>query len=296
MESSQTLPECNDLKEYERRTTMDLDKMLTQTMGEYSQSTLNWVNNIVSNSTRTVALYMAGLLIVFEIAKIFEKVNASNGGIVTLKMFQGLSFRTALSGLAIGLSSYSLQFILTLGIGCANLISKQANGAFNLFVLPKVEMSTDMMSILSGLLTAITNPSEVLRKGVMVLLLMIIGALVTLTAFVMTWVIVMLRFFQLYVMLALMPIPMASFASEEHDHIAKTYLKKVLAYSFQPAVIMVVFGVYHFLSEVTLHLAGLSNPLDVSTDVKFYQNLILAIVFIIVLWQTHKKSSEMFGV
>ena len=275
---------------------MELVQILTQTMGEYSQSTLSWVNNIVSNSTLSVGLSMVGLLIIFEIAKIFEKVNASNGGLVTLKMFQGLSFRTALGGLAVGLSSYSLNFILILGIGCAKLISGQANGAFDVFTLPSVEMSTDMMSILGDLLTAFLNPSEALRKGIMVLLLMIIGALVTLTAFVMTWVIVMLRFFQLYVMLALMPIPMASFASEEHDHIGKTYLKKVLAYSFQPAVIMVVFGVYHFLSKVTLNIAGLGNPLDVSTDVKFYQNLILAIVFIIVLWQTHKKSSELFGV
>lgn len=270
--------------------------MLTQTMGEYSQSTLNWVNTIVSSSTRSVGLYMVGILVIFEIAKIFEKVNASNGGLVTLKMFQGLSFRASLGGLAVGLSSYSLKFILLMGIGCANLISKHANGAFNLFSLPKVEMSMDMMSILGELLAAFLNPSEALRKGIMVLLLMIIGALVTLMAFVMTWVIVMLRFFQLYVMLALMPIPMASFASEEHDHIGKTYLKKVLAYAFQPAVIMIVFGVYHFLSQITINLGGLGNPLDVSTDVRFYKNLILAIVFIIVLWQTHKKSSEMFGV
>ena len=56
---------------------------------------------------------------------------------------------------------------------------------------------------------------------------------------------------------------------------------------------MVVFGVYHFLSELTLDLTGLGNPLNVDMEVQFFQNLILAIVFIIVLWQTHK---EVFGI
>lgn len=159
-----------------------------------------------------------------------------------------------------------------------------------------MEVPTDTLSILGELIGALLNPTEALRRGIMVLLLVVVGALVTLAAYVMVWVIVMLRFFQLYVMLALMPVPMASFASEEHDNIGKGYLKRILAYAFQPAVIMVVFGVYHFLSSIVLDLTGLGNPMNLDMEVQFFQNLILAIVFIIVLWQTHKKSSEMFGV
>ncbi|MBO0441539.1 hypothetical protein [Candidatus Enterococcus ikei] len=275
---------------------MDLVQTLTQSMGDYSQSTLNWVNNIVSNATLAVGLYMVGILLVLDIAKMFEKANASNGGTVTLKMFQGLAFRAALGAGMVGLSSVILKFILLMGIGFANLISQNANGAFDVLSLPTVEMSTDMLSILGNLLEAFLNPDAALKKAIMVLLLMIVGSLVTLGAFVMVWVIVMLRFFQLYIMLALMPIPMASFSSEEHDHIGKTYLKKILAYAFQPAAIMLVFGIYHFLSKITLDLTGLGNPLDMGMEVVFFKNLILAIVFIIVLWQTHKKSSELFGV
>ncbi|MGM0220176.1 type IV secretion system protein [Enterococcus sp. AZ126] len=275
---------------------MDLVQTLTQSMGQYSQSTLNWVNNIVSSATLSVGLYMVGILLMLDIAKMFEKANASNGGTVTLKMFQGLAFRAALGAGMVGLSSVILHFILLMGIGFANLISQNANGAFDVLSLPAVEMSTDMISILGNLLEAFLNPDAALKKAIMVLLLMIIGSLVTLGAFLMVWVIVMLRFFQLYIMLALMPIPMSSFSSEEHDHIGKTYLKKVLAYAFQPAAIMLVFGIYHFLSKITLDLTGLGNPLDMGMEVVFYKNLILAIVFIIVLWQTHKKSSELFGV
>lgn len=275
---------------------MDLVQTLTQNMEQFSYSTLSWINNVVANSTRTVGLYLVGILLVIEIAKMFEKANSSNAGIVTLKMFQGLSFRVALGGIAVAISSVLLQFILSIGIGAAILISNHADGAFNVFNLPSVEMSTDMLSIIGDILGALANPTEALRKGLMILILLIVGSLVTLLAFLMVWVIVILRFFQLYVMLALMPIPMASFASEEFDNIGKGYLKRVLAYAFQPAVIMVVFGVYNFLSKVTLNLTGFGNPLNVGTDVMFFKNLILAIVFIIVLWQTHKKSSEMFGV
>ena len=275
---------------------MDLVEALTQNMGNFSQSTLNWVNNIVAKSTREVGLYLVGILLILEIAKMFEKANSSNAGIVTLKMFQGLSFRAALGGIMVTFSSVMLNFILSIGIGMANLISRNARGAFDVFNLPSVEVPTDTLSILGELIGALLNPTEALRRGIMVLLLVVVGALVTLAAYVMVWVIVMLRFFQLYVMLALMPVPMASFASEEHDNIGKGYLKRILAYAFQPAVIMVVFGVYHFLSSIVLDLTGLGNPMNLDMEVQFFQNLILAIVFIIVLWQTHKKSSEMFGV
>ncbi|MGM0191879.1 hypothetical protein IGJ77_003027, partial [Enterococcus sp. AZ147] len=37
---------------------MDLVEALTQNMGDFSQSTLNWVNNIVAKSTREVGLYL----------------------------------------------------------------------------------------------------------------------------------------------------------------------------------------------------------------------------------------------
>lgn len=275
---------------------MDLVEALTQNMGDFSQSTLNWVNNIVAKSTREVGLYLVGILLILEIAKMFEKANSSNAGIVTLKMFQGLSFRAAFGGIMVTFSSVMLNFILSIGIGMANLISRNARGAFDIFTLPSVEVPTDTLSILGELIGALLNPTEALRRGIMVLLLVVIGTLVTLAAYVMVWVIVMLRFFQLYVMLALMPVPMASFASEEHDNIGKGYLKRILAYAFQPAVIMIVFGVYHFLSNIVLDLTGLGNPMNLDMEVQFFQNLILAIVFIIVLWQTHKKSSEMFGV
>ncbi len=275
---------------------MDLVETLTQNLSGFSSETLIWINGIVSNATRAVGLYLVGILLVLELAKMFEKANASNAGIVTLKMFQGLAFRISLGGLAVAMSSFVLHFILTIGIGLANLISRFAGAAFDVFALPSVEVPTDTLSIIGEMLSALLNPTEAVRRGILVLLLIVVGALVTLAAYVMVWVIVVLRFFQLYVMLAMMPIPMASFASEEHDHIGKNYIKRVLAYSFQPAVIMVVFGVYHFLSELTLDLTGLGNPLNVDMEVQFFRNLILAIVFIIVLWQTHKKSSELFGV
>ncbi|WP_195957985.1 type IV secretion system protein [Enterococcus gallinarum] len=274
---------------------MDLVETLTQNMSGFSSETLIWINGIVSNATRAVGLYLVGILIVLEIAKMFERANASNAGIVTLKMFQGLAFRVSLGGITVAFSSFILNFLLIIGIGLANLISRYAGDAFSVFTLPSVQVPTDTLSIIGEMLSALLNPTEAVRRGILVLILIVVGALITLAAYVMVWVIIVLRFFQLYVMLAMMPIPMASFASEEHDHIGKNYIKRVLAYSFQPAVIMVVFGVYHFLSSITLNLTGLGNPLNIDMEVQFFQNLILAIVFIIVLWQTHRKSSELFG-
>ncbi len=52
---------------------MDLVETLTQNLSGFSSETLIWINGIVSNATRAVGLYLVGILLVLELAKMFEK-------------------------------------------------------------------------------------------------------------------------------------------------------------------------------------------------------------------------------
>lgn len=112
-------------------------------------------------------------------------------------------------------------------------------------------------------------------------------------------VLIMLRFFQLYVLLALAPLPMASFASAEHQNIGITYLKYIGAYALQPAVLLTVIGVYHFMSTAGWDISGWQIPgIMASVDgiKELLSGIVQGFIFIIALWQSHNISSKLLGV
>lgn len=272
---------------------MDLINTFSKSLGDYNNATLQWVQGIVTNATLSVGIYIVGILLMFEIVKMYEKANFSNNGNITIKMFQGIAFRSALAGIMVAGSSTFLSFLMIVARGFVRLIGKNANGAFDVISLPSVSMPDSITQGLGGLASLITNPANSITYG----LAFVIGVLVSMIAYLMIAVIVLMRFFQLYIMLALAPIPMASFASEEYSRIGKDYLKRIGAYAFQPAVILIVMGVYHFLSKITIDFASTTGLLTGADGVvELLNGLVMGIVFIIVLWQTHRMSSNLFGV
>lgn len=272
---------------------MNLVDTFSQNLGDYNQDTLNWVNGIVTNATTSVGVYIVGLLLMFEIVKIYEKANFSNNGNITVKMFQGIAFRTALAGIMVAGSSTFLNFLMLIARGFVKLISSNASGALDVISVPSVQAPDSVLDGLAGLASLVTNPANAIGYGVAY----VIGLLVSLIAYIMIAVIVLMRFFQLYIMMALAPLPMASFASEEHSHIGKDYLKRIGAYAFQPAVILIVMGVYHYLANISINLADASGMLSgMDGMAEMLKGIVLGIVFIITLWQTHRMSSQLFGV
>lgn len=272
---------------------MDLVKVFSQDLGQYNNGTLKWVNGIVANATTQVAVYILSIIFVFELVKIYEKANASNSGNITIKMFQGMAFRISLAGIMVALSSSFLNFFMLVASGLVNLISQNANGALDVISTPNITAPDSVLDGLAGLATLVTNPSIAIGYAIAY----VIGFLVSLLAYIMIAVIVLMRFFQLYIMMALAPIPMSTFVSEEYAHIGKDYLKRMAAYAFQPAVILIVMGVYHFLSKLTIDLGssiGILSGFDGLSQM--INGIVLGVVFIITLWQTHRMSSQLFGV
>ena len=182
---------------------------------------------------------------------------------------------------------------MLIGIGFVKLISQFAGSTLDLINPPSVDAPKNVLDGLAGLASLVVNPGNALSYG----LAFAVAFVVQLVAYVMIWVIIILRFFQLYVLFALGPIPMSSFASEEHRQIGITYIKKTLAYIFQPAVIMIVMGVYSYLSKLTIDMGNAIGMLTGHDGlVALTKSIVFAIVFIIILWQTHRISSNQFGV
>lgn len=272
---------------------MNLVDIFSKTLSDYDKSSFDWVNSIVTNATMQVGLYIVGILLMLEIAKIYERVNSSNSGVVTLKMFQAIAWQAALAGIMVAAWPYLFQFLMLIGIGFVKLISQFAGSTLDLINPPSVDAPKNVLDGLAGLASLVVNPGNALSYG----LAFAVAFVVQLVAYVMIWVIIILRFFQLYVLFALGPIPMSSFASEEHRQIGITYIKKTLAYIFQPAVIMIVMGVYSYLSKLTIDMGNAIGMLTGHDGlVALTKSIVFAIVFIIILWQTHRISSNQFGV
>ncbi|MDT2898903.1 hypothetical protein P7H78_14190, partial [Lactococcus lactis] len=175
------------------------------TLSDYNKSSFDWVNSIVTNATMQVGLYIVGILLMLEIAKIYERVNSSNSGVVTLKMFQAIAWQAALAGIMVALWPYLFQFLMLIGIGFVKLIALFAGSTLDLVNPPSVDAPKNVLDGLAGLASLVVNPGNALSYG----LAFAVAFVVQLVAYVMIWVIIILRFFQLYVLFALGPIPMS---------------------------------------------------------------------------------------
>ena len=99
------------------------------------------------------------------------------------------------------------------------------------------------------------------------------------------------RMLEIYVTIALAPIPLATLASREWSSMGNNYLKSILAVSFQGLLMMVCFGMYAALiGDVAASL------LDADTfAVQIWQALGLTVLLAYTLFKTGAVSRSIFG-
>jgi hypothetical protein len=99
------------------------------------------------------------------------------------------------------------------------------------------------------------------------------------------------RMLEIYVTIALAPIPLATLASREWSSMGNNYLKSILAVAFQGVLMMVCFGMYAAL------IAGIAGSLlDADTfAVQIWQALGLTVLLAYTLFKTGAVSKSIFG-
>lgn len=274
---------------------MDLVSDLSKDLGSYNADVFKWVTKILTTSTLQTGLYIMGIILLIEIAGMYEQANASNGGIVTLKMYQNIAVRFAFAGLMVTGSTVMLQFILLIANGLTSLIGANSDGAFNVWtnIIPKIVAPPDS-GIVGSVIAIISNP----QKLVMSILLWLVGIAVQMVAYLMIWVILYLRFFEMYILYVFSPIPFASFASKKYENIGQNYFKIFGAYAFQSTVILVVMGIYSWFAKTAIVIkvpeGGILTMDEGMTG--FLSGIVYAVVFLITLWRTLSISKRLFGV
>lgn len=274
---------------------MDLVSELSKDLGSYNADVFKWVTKILTTSTLQTGIYIMGIVFLIEVAGMYEQANTSNGGVMTVKMFQNLAFRFAFAGLMVAGSTLMFQFILLIANGLTSLIGANSDGALNVLtnVMPKIVAPPDT-GIVGTVIAIISSP----EKLVMSMLLWVIGIITQLIVYLMVWVIIYLRFFELYLLYVFAPIPSASFASKKFENIGISYFKVFGAYAFQSTVILVVMGIYSWFAKTAIVLkvpeGGIIKMDDGMTG--FLSGIVYALVFVITLWRTLSISKRLFGV
>ncbi len=274
---------------------MDLVNEFSKDLGSYNPDVFKWVTKILTTSTLQTGLYIMGIIFLIEVAGMYEQANTSNGGVMTVKMFQNLAFRFAFAGLMVTGSTYMLQFILLIANGLTSLIGANSDGTFNIMtnIIPKIVAPPDS-GIVGSVIAIITNP----EKLVMSILLWVVGIITQLIAYIMIWVILYLRFFEMYLLYVFVPIPSASFASKKYENIGQNYFKIFCAYAFQSTVILVVMGIYSWFAKTAIVIeVPKSGIVSMGEGMAgFLSGIVYAIVFLITLWRTLSISKRLFGV
>ncbi|GAB2022651.1 hypothetical protein RyT2_17250 [Pseudolactococcus yaeyamensis] len=274
---------------------MDVVNELSKDLGTYNPDVFKWVTNILTTSTLQTGLYIMGIIFILEIADMYEQANTANGGVMTVKMFQNLAFKFSFAGLMVSGSTIIMQFILLISNGLTSLIGVNSGGALNILtnILPKV-VAPPGTGIAGSVLAIITNPDKLILSMV----LWVVGIVVQLVAYILIWVILYLRFFEMYLLFVFSPIPMASFASKKYQNIGENYLKVFAAYAFQSSVILVVMGIYSIFAKTAITIEIPKNGILSTGDglTGFLAGIVYALVFLVTLVRTLSVSKRFFGV
>ena len=88
---------------------MDLVSELSKSLQDYNSEAFTWVTKIIATSTLKVGLYIMGVLLLIELATMFEKMNNSSNGIITVRMWTNVIMRFPFAGVMVSGSWAILQ-------------------------------------------------------------------------------------------------------------------------------------------------------------------------------------------
>ena len=270
----------------------------SQNITNYNPKAFSWVFTMSTKVILPVAFYLTVFFFMMEvISVVLPKTQA--GESVVLKDLS-FAFMRWLVGFALAAAGCSIfVFIVLISTGAVNLFNTNAgsltDAVINSFT-PHIILPDNPLSALGSLFGLLTNPGNLVSKALTGVLMYVFCLIAQLVASCSVAVIIYLRFFQLYLMAFLSPIPLASFASHEFDSIGKNYLKMGSAYAFQTVVLMTVMWLFSFFAQPTIDLSNTTTFLGLDAWGAALGSVVYAIAYIVLIWQTLSVSKRLFGV
>lgn len=194
------------------------------------------VLTLIQNISETVIMPIAGIILTFVacyelITMVTEHNNLAN---LDTWIFFKWVFKTAAAALII-----SNTFNIVMGVfDVSQYVIGQASGVIS----TETSVSAIDMDALDASLQAMdVGPllGMLITAQLMQLIMPIISVVIT--------VIIYARMIQIYLMVSLAPVPMATFGSREISHVGKNFVRSLLALAFQGFLMLVCIGIYAML-------------------------------------------------
>jgi hypothetical protein len=233
------------------------------------------VLTLIQNISETVIMPIAGIILTFVacyelITMVTEHNNLAN---LDTWIFFKWVFKTAAAALII-----SNTFNIVMGVfDVSQYVIGQASGVIS----TETSVSSIDMDALDASLQAMdVGPllGMLITAQLMQLIMPIISVVIT--------VIIYARMIQIYLMVSLAPVPMATFGSREISHVGKNFVRSLLALAFQGFLMLVCIGIY----------AMLLKNMTVSDDVIGYAWGVIGYSFLLIvtLIETGSISKSIF--
>ena len=233
------------------------------------------VLTLIQNISETVIMPIAGIILTFVacyelITMVTEHNNLAN---LDTWIFFKWVFKTAAAALII-----TNTFNIVLGVfDVSQYVIGQASGVISTETMVS---GIDMGALDASLQAMDVGPllGMLITAQLMQLIMPIISAVIT--------VIIYARMIQIYLMVSLAPVPMATFGSREISHVGKNFVRSLLALAFQGFLMLVCIGIY----------AMLLKNMTVSDDVIGYAWSVIGYSFLLIvtLIETGSISKSIF--
>ena len=271
----------------------------TQNITNYNPSAFTWIVKMSTQVILPVAFYISIFFFMMEIINVVVPKSQA-GDNVQFKDIS-MSFMRWLIAMAAATAGVSIfVFITMISTGAINLFNQSGtitDAIMNSFI-PKIKLPDNPLSALGEIFGMLTNPGKLINTAITGILMYVLCLIAQIAAVISVSVIIYLRFFQLYLMALLSPIPLVSFASREFDSIGKNYLKYAFAYAFQTVVLISVMWLFSFFAQPTIDVSGSLSTFSELKDNwgNALGSLVYAISYIVMIWQTLSISKRLFGV
>lgn len=244
------------------------ESVLLKTPETYNSALYNGVMSIMDNAVMPIAYILLGLLFMLEIYNITirtEGMNHFGFEIVFRTMFKIVLIKLVIDSTPLIMSA--IYAISTEIIGSIGGIFTGGMNSIN-YDSVALEEYIDGLKILQQTLVA-----------AQVLIIWIIYKF----SIIIVQVIMIGRMFEIYIHLAIAPLPLATLPNTELSGVAKNFLKSFAAVSIQGVIIFIVLGMYHTLIGSMASSSG-SDLTSLLLEAMLYSLVLVASLFMTGRW------------
>lgn len=218
---------------------------VTSSLSDFSLDLNNYATDIMNTVMKPIGYVILSLFLVLELQKIALKVESTGGnGQLGFELVMKALIKMALCKFAMDSLSLFLNAITELSIYMTKNIQD-----LNLDKIDEANLYNA-----KTILDPIMEEGFWLKIGIFLILLIVL--LITIGSAVMGQVIVNMRFIELYVLLAVAPIPIATLPHEEWSSVAKNFFKMFASVALQGTLLFMVMSFYPYMLKSVFKTLG----------------------------------------